>query len=227
MLGLVPLINYRKPVAMPRRSAIQFRNAVTLQIIWRKTLHAIWRTWRTPQVMNDRALRSRLGCRSPITDVRLTPRCLAIERLLTPSFRSRFISGMSFAAVFGRPWGLPSFRARSIPAMTRSLRMSRSNSAKTASMPASALPLRRRQSSASLRETNPTSKALNSCSALPPIPHPALRPLQSQARSLDSVSNRELMKKLVPDGPPSCLRKCKEGAALFLCVAGLLLEMFL
>ena len=53
-------------------------------------------------------------------------------------------------------------RAWAIPAFTRSRRMSRSNSAKTASMPANALPLGVVRSIASLSETKPTWSAVSS-----------------------------------------------------------------
>ncbi len=53
-----------------------------------------------------------------------------------------------------------------MPALTRSRRMSRSNSAKTASIPARALPLGVVRSSASLRETKPTLSDDNSCRVL-------------------------------------------------------------
>jgi hypothetical protein len=39
-----------------------------------------------------------------MTEVRLTPSCLAMARLLIPSLRSCFICGTSLPAVFGRPW---------------------------------------------------------------------------------------------------------------------------
>lgn len=74
-----------------------------------------------------------------MTEVRLTPSFLAICRLLTPSFWSRFISASSFPAVLGRPWGFPSFLACAIPAFTRSRRMSRSNSAKKGISPIAAI----------------------------------------------------------------------------------------
>ena len=76
-----------------------------------------------------------------ITEGRLTPRRLAIARLLSPSWRSCFISPTSLPAVMGRPCGFPSFLAWSIPAFTRSRKISRSNSANTASIPASARPI--------------------------------------------------------------------------------------
>ena len=84
--------------------------------------------------------------------MRLTPRRLAISRLLSPSLRSCFISGTSLPAVMGRPCGFPSFLAYSIPAFTRSRKISRSNSANTASIPVSALPLGVVRSSASHRD---------------------------------------------------------------------------
>ena len=90
------------------------------------------------------------------------PRRLAIARLLSPSWRSCFISPTSLPAVMGRPCGFPSFLAWSIPAFTRSRRISRSNSANTASIPASALPLGVVRSSASQSDTNPTSSAFSS-----------------------------------------------------------------
>ena len=46
-----------------------------------------------------------------ITEVRLTPNCLAMARLLIPRLRSCFISGTSLPAVIGRPCGFPSLRA--------------------------------------------------------------------------------------------------------------------
>ena len=63
------------------------------------------------------------------------PRRLVISRLLSPSLRSCFISGTSLPAVTGRPCGFPSFLACSIPAFMRSRKISRSNSANTASLP--------------------------------------------------------------------------------------------
>ena len=60
------------------------------------------------------------------------------------------------AAVGGRPRRFPSRRTRSSPPRTRSRSMSRSNSAKTASIVASARPLGVDKSSASVSETNAT-----------------------------------------------------------------------
>ena len=58
----------------------------------------------------------------------------------------------------------PSFLACAIPAFTRARKISRSNSANTASIPASARPLGVVRSSASHRDTNPTSSAFSSWS---------------------------------------------------------------
>jgi len=46
-----------------------------------------------------------------MTEVRLTPSCLAIARLLSPCLRRFLISGTGLPAVFGRPCGFPSFLA--------------------------------------------------------------------------------------------------------------------
>ena len=86
---------------------------------------------------HDQAKGGYLGRSNRITEVRLTPMRLVISRLLNPSLRSCFISGTRLPAVMGRPCGFPFILAWSIPAPTWSRRISLSNSANTASIPAS------------------------------------------------------------------------------------------
>src|ERR1700691_5885928 len=90
------------------------------------------------------------------TEVRPISSRRAISALLTPalySFRTWLVWS---AAVCGRPRRVPFCRAWARPARTRSRRISRSNSAKTASKAAMARPAGVVRSSASVRETNPT-----------------------------------------------------------------------
>jgi hypothetical protein len=75
---------------------------------------------------------------------------------------SRIASSILSDAVRGRPCGRPSFRAWAIPARTRSRKISRSNSAKIASIPAMARPDGVVRSRASVSEIKPTPRSVNS-----------------------------------------------------------------
>lgn len=83
----------------------------------------------------------------------------ALAALLAPRAESRLTCRAWRRAVGGRPCGRPSLRAWAIPALTRSRRISRSNSAKTANNPASARPVGVVRSKASVKEMKPTSSS--------------------------------------------------------------------
>jgi len=87
-----------------------------------------------------------------------------ISDLLTPARCRLQISAACTAAVAGRPSRFPFSRACAKPARVRSLRISRSNSAKIASRPAIARPAGVVRSSASLSDTKPTPRCSSSCS---------------------------------------------------------------
>lgn len=64
--------------------------------------------------------------------------------------------------VVDQPWFFPFFLAWAIPALTRSRKISLSNSAKMASSPAIALPVAVVRSNAFVKEINPTPNPLSS-----------------------------------------------------------------
>ena len=76
------------------------------------------------------------------------------------------ISSFLFAAVFGLPCRLPLLRASAIPAFTRSFNIERSNSAKTASIPAKAFPDGVVKSKDSFKETKQIPREFNSSSVV-------------------------------------------------------------
>ena len=86
------------------------------------------------------------------TEARLILNRLAIADWLRPVAESVRTSSAREATVGGRPCRLPRLRAWAIPAFTRSRRMSRSNSAKSASSPAIARPTGVVKSKASVKE---------------------------------------------------------------------------
>ena len=86
----------------------------------------------------------------------------AISDLLSPSDARRRTSSAWSEALRGRPCWRPSCRACSIPARTRSLRISRSNSAKTATIAAMARPVDVVKSNASVSDTKATSSSWSS-----------------------------------------------------------------
>ena len=109
----------------------------------------------SPVTANFQPLAGRFQRRNRRTEVLLIPNCLAMADLLRPAAASRCTAAAWCATVGGRPWGMPRFRAWAMPALTRSRRLSRSNSAKIASSPAMARPVGVAKSNASLREINP------------------------------------------------------------------------
>ena len=88
------------------------------------------------------------------TEVLPIPSRRAISVWRNRSALRRCTSSAFSDAVGGLPWGRPSFRAWAMPARTRSRRISRSNSANTASMPVIARPDGVVRSSASARDAN-------------------------------------------------------------------------
>src|ERR1039457_1743771 len=96
------------------------------------------------------------------TEVRPIPNRRAISALLMPARCSFRTCSAWNPAVMGRPNFLPFCRAWARPARTRSRRISRSNSANTASNAAMARPAGVVRSSASVSETKPTPRCCSS-----------------------------------------------------------------
>src|SRR5271166_2278374 len=97
------------------------------------------------------------------TEVRPMLRRREISDLLRPERCSLWTWLACRAAVMGRPRRLPFCRACARPARTLSLRISRSNSAKTASSAAIARPAGVVRSNASVSDTKPTPRGSSSC----------------------------------------------------------------
>src|SRR5208283_2975957 len=107
-----------------------------------------------------------LSCKIRRTEVRPICRRRAMADLLSPERRSLRTRSACRAAVAGRPRRFPFCRAWAKPARTRSRKISRSNSANTASNPAMARPAGVVRSNASVSETKPTPRCSSSCSVL-------------------------------------------------------------
>ena len=106
----------------------------------------------------------------------------AISDLLSPSDARRRTSSAWSEALRGRPCWRPSCRACSIPARTRSLRISRSNSAKTATIAAMARPVDVVKSNASVSDTKATSSFLGFSESEHQVAERAAPPIQPPHR---------------------------------------------
>ena len=127
--------------------------------------------------------------------------------LLRPRAYNCLIGLLLRRAVGGRPCRRPARWACTIPAFTRSRRISRSNSAKTANSPARARPVEVVRSKASVREMKPTLSSVNSFNVV--TRSASERPQRSKRHTRIASSSRRRAASLQPK---NCVVFCPPAA---------------